>query len=218
MARKAVIGNYDTASKGWTLCAYALDPPAWRENLVEVPGMDGALDLSPYPSGEVAYSPRTLSITLERSDGTRASREAAIDAMVNALDGKSLKITLPDGVDHYVWGRVRVARQYSNLAHAQVIVSATCDPYRYKAAPTTVTGTVPESGTLSLTLANERRPVVPAVEVSAAATITFGGKDIAVGAGTHRSLDIRLVAGSNTLAVTAAAGTTVSVTYQEASL
>lgn len=218
MARKAVIGNYDTAAKGWTLCAYALDPPAWRENLVEVPGMDGALDLSPYPSGEVAYSPRTLSITLERSDGTRASREATIDAMVNALDGKSLKITLPDGVDHYVWGRVRVARQYSNLAHAQVIVSATCDPYRYKAAPTTVTGTVPESGTLSLTLANERRPVVPAVEVSAAATITFGGKDIAVGAGTHRSLDIRLVAGSNTLAVTAAAGTTVSVTYQEASL
>lgn len=218
MARKAVIGNYDTAAKGWTLCAYALDPPAWRENLVEVPGMDGALDLSPYPSGEVAYSPRTLSITLERSDGTRASREAAIDAMVNALDGKSLKITLPDGVDHYVWGRVRVARQYSNLAHAQVIVSATCDPYRYKAAPTTVTGTVPESGTLSLTLANERRPVVPAVEVSAAATITFGGKDIAVGAGTHRSLDIRLVAGSNTLAVTAAPGTTVSVTYQEASL
>lgn len=180
--------------------------------------MDGALDLSPYPSGEVAYSPRTLSITLERSDGTRASREAAIDAMVNALDGKSLKITLPDGVDHYVWGRVRVARQYSNLAHAQVIVSATCDPYRYKAAPTTVTGTVPESGTLSLTLANERRPVVPTVEVSAAATLTFGGKDIAVGAGTHRSLDIRLVAGNNAITIAAAAGTTVSVTYQEASL
>lgn len=218
MARKAVIGNYDTAAKGWTLCAYALDPPAWRENLVEVPGMDGALDLSPYPSGEVAYSPRTLSITLERSDGTRASREAAIDAMVNALDGKSLKITLPDGVDHYVWGRVRVARQYSNLAHAQVIVSATCDPYRYKAAPTTVTGTVPESGTLSLTLANERRPVVPTVEVSAAATLTFGGKDIAVAAGTHRSLDIRLVAGNNAITIAAAAGTTVSVTYQEASL
>ena len=218
MARKAVIGNYDTAAKGWTLCAYALDPPAWRENLVEVPGMDGAIDLSACPAGDVAYSPRALSITLERSDGTRTTREAAISTMVNALDGKSLKITLPDGVDHYVWGRVRVARQYSNLAHAQVIVSATCDPYRYKAAPTTVTGTVPESGTLSLTLANERRPVVPAVEVSAAATITFGGKDIAVGAGTHRSLDIRLVAGSNTLAVTAAAGTTVSVTYQEASL
>lgn len=218
MARKAVIGNYDTAAKGWTLCAYALDPPAWRENLVEVPGMDGAIDLSACPAGDVAYSPRALSITLERSDGTRASREAAIDAMVNALDGKSLKITLPDGVDHYVWGRVRVARQYSNLAHAQVIVSATCDPYRYKAAPTTVTGTVPESGTLSLTLANERRPVVPTVEVSAAATLTFGGKDIAVAAGSHRSLDIRLAAGNNTLAVTAAAGTTVSITYQEAAL
>lgn len=218
MARKAIIGEYDTAARGWTLCAYALDPPAWRENLVEVPGMDGALDLSPYPGGEVAYSPRGLSITLERSDGTRDSREAAIDAMVNALDGKSLKITLPDGADYYLRGRVRVARQYSDLAHAQVIISATCDPYRYKAVPTTATGIVPESGTLALTLANERRPVVPTVEVSAAATLTFGGKDIAVAAGTHRSLDIRLAAGSNTLAVTAAAGTTITVTYQEASL
>lgn len=218
MARKAVIGNYDTAAKGWTLCAYALDPPAWRENLVEVPGMDGAIDLSACPAGDVAYSPRALSITLERSDGTRASREAAIDAMVNALDGKSLKITLPDGVDHYVWGRVRVARQYSNLAHAQVIVSATCDPWRRKDTPTVVSGTVPESGTLSLSLPNERRPVVPSIQVSAAATIIFGGKNIAVGAGTHRSLDIRLVAGNNAITIAAAAGTTVSVTYQEASL
>ena len=218
MARKAIIGDYDTAAQGWTLCACALDPPAWRENLVEVPGMGGAVDLSPYPSGAVAYSPRTLSITLECSAGTRGSRARAMNTMVNALDGKSLKITLPDGVDHYVWGRVRVARQYSNLAHAQVIVSATCDPYRYKAAPTTVTGIVPESGPLSLTLANERRPVVPTVEVSAAATLTFGGKDIAVAAGTHRSLDIRLVAGNNAITIAAAAGTTVSVTYQEASL
>lgn len=218
MARKAVIGNYDTAAKGWTLCAYALDPPAWRENLVEVPGMDGALDLSPYPSGEVAYSPRALSITLERSDGTRTTREAAISTMVNALDGATVDITPPDGTEYRLRGRVRVAPQYSDLAHAQVIVSATCDPWRRKAAPTVVSGTVPESGTLSLSLPNERRPVVPTVEVSAAATLTFGGKDIAVVAGSHRSLDIRLAAGSNTLAVTAAAGTTVSVTYQEASL
>lgn len=180
--------------------------------------MDGAIDLSPYPSGEVAYSPRVLSITLERSDGTRDSRETAIDTMVNALDGKSLKITLPDGVDHYVRGRVRVAPQYSDLAHAQVIVSATCDPWRRKATPTVVSGTVPESGTLSLSLPNERRPVVPSIQVSAAATITFSGKDIAVGAGTHRSLDIRLVAGSNAIAVAAAAGTTVAITYQEAAL
>lgn len=218
MARKAVIGNYDTAAKGWTLCAYALDPPAWRENLVEVPGMDGAIDLSACPAGDVAYSPRALSITLERSDGTRDSREAAISALVNALDGEVVDIVLPDGAGYYVSGRVRVAPQYSDLAHAQVIVSAACDPWRRKTAPTVVSGTVPDSGTLSLSLPNERRPVVPSVQVSAAATITFGGKDIAVGAGTHRSLDIRLAAGNNAITIAAAAGTTVTVTYQEAAL
>lgn len=91
-------------------------------------------------------------------------------------------------------------------------------PVEIQERKTTVTGTVPESGTLSLTLTNECRSVVPTVEVSAAATLTFGGKDIAVAAGSHRILDICLAAGGNTLAVTAAAGTTVSVTYQEASL
>lgn len=218
MARKAVVGTYDTAAKGWTLCAYALDPPSWRENLVEVPGMDGAIDLSACPAGEVAYSPRVLSITLERSDGTRATREAAISALVNALDGATVDITPPDGTEYRLRGRVRVAPQYSDLAHAQVIVSATCDPWRRKTAPTVVSGTVPDSGTLSLSLPNERRPVVPSIQVSAAATITFGGKDIAVAAGTHRSLDIRLAAGSNTITVAAVAGTTVTATYQEAAL
>nr|DAJ61937.1 MAG TPA: hypothetical protein [Caudoviricetes sp.] len=180
--------------------------------------MDGAIDLSACPAGEVAYSTRALSITLERSDGTRDSREATISALVNALDGVTVDITPPDGTEYRLRGRVRVAPQYSDLAHAQVIVSATCDPWRRKAAPTVVSGTVPESGTLALNLPNERRPVVPSIQVSAAATITFGGKDIAVGAGTHRSLDIRLAAGNNAIAVAAAAGTAVSITYQEAAL
>ena len=141
------------------------------------------------------------------------------DAIVkNALHGKRMKITLSEDPSHYFLGRVSVGEWQRVNGVGHVDISATCDPYRYKAAPTTVTGTVPESGTLSLSLPNERRPVVPSIQVSAAATITFSGKDIAVGAGTHRSLDIRLVAGSNAIAVAAAAGTTVAITYQEAAL
>ena len=196
------------------LGSVSVGSPAVRTNYVDIPGADGLLDLSEALGG-VTYGSREIMLSFGRAIYDRYQQDAIVK---NALHGKRMKITLSEDPSHSFLGRVSVVEWQRVNGVGHVDISATCDPYRYKAAPTTVTGTVPESGTLSLTLANERRPVVPTVEVSAAATLTFGGKDIAVAAGSHRSLDIRLAAGSNTLAVTAAAGTTVSVTYQEASL
>ena len=136
--RKVMIGDYDTGAKGWTLSGCQLAPAEWRENLIEVPGMDGVLDASAALTGSVTYAPRLLELTLERSDGTRTTRTAALDELVNSLDGQVLHIILPDDVQHYLTGRVRVAPQYNDLAHAQVLISANCDPWRYKVAATTV--------------------------------------------------------------------------------
>ena len=112
-----------------------------------------------------------------------------------------MKVTFPEDTAHYYSGRCSVGRVELVKMMQTIPVTVSCDPWKYKNAKTTVTGTVPESGTLSLTLTNECRSVVPTVA-----------------AGSHRILDICLAAGGNTLAVTAAAGTTVSVTYQEAAL
>ena len=176
------------------LGSVSVGSPAVRSNYIDIPGADGLLDLSEALGG-VTYGSREIMLSFGRAIYDRYQQDAVVK---NALHGKRMKITLSEDPSHYFVGRVSVGEWQRVNGVGHVDISATCDP--------------------SLTLANERRPVVPTVEVSAAATLTFGGKDIAVAAGSHRSLDIRLAAGSNTLAVTAAAGTTVSVTYQEASL
>lgn len=220
MIGKVFFDGKDTyAEYGLLLASKSISLPEVRTNMIDVPGRDGLLDASEVLAGEVTYKNRTIKLRLIGVDTVSGKKwPATISDFCNKVHGKRVKVTFPEDTTHYYSGRCFVGQVDLVKMRQTIPVTVDCDPWKYKNAPTTVTGTVPESGTLSLTLANERRPVVPAVEVSAAATITFGGKDIAVGAGTHRSLDIRLVAGSNTIAVTAAAGTTVSATYQEASL
>ena len=88
-------------------------------------GGDGAWDMSTVLSdGIPRYQVRTLTATLERSDGNRESREYEIRDMINTLDGQQWDIYLPDDVDRYVVGRVNVARNYSDLVHASVTITA----------------------------------------------------------------------------------------------
>lgn len=217
--RKVMIGDYDTRAKGWTLSGCQLAPAEWRENLIEVPGMDGVLDASAALTGSVTYAPRLLELTLERSDGTRTARTAALDELVNSLDGQALHIILPDDEQHYLTGRVRVAQQYNDLAHAQVLISANCDPWRYKVAATTVARSDLGTAYKQLSLPNERRPVIPTITVGQATTLLWGGNTIALSVGTYRRADICLTAGANILKAKVASGAgTISVEYQEARL
>ena len=98
MARKLILGTYDTILNGpWTLSALELTAAQQRTQFVEVPGRDGELDLSAaLTDGAPRYGNRTLTATLERSDGTRMDREYAINTMVNWLDGWRMDVRLPD--------------------------------------------------------------------------------------------------------------------------
>lgn len=129
--RTIILGDYDTAAHGWTLApGWALSPAKYRQNFVEVPGMDGPLDLSTVLGGRPVYDTRTLTATLECSEGTRLEREALINDMVNRLTGQRMAIVLPDDPLHHITGRVEVAKNYNDPAHAAVTVTAICGPWR----------------------------------------------------------------------------------------
>lgn len=144
--RKIIIGNYDTASNGWTLSAYKVNKGAQVQNFVSVPGRYAPLDLSTYlTDGQPYYGNAQLAATLESSEGTRAQRLARTEAMANALDGRNLKIVPPDHPDRYLVGRVQVAPQYNDPAHCAVNLSAVCEPWLYNAAETVTKATLPVS-------------------------------------------------------------------------
>lgn len=219
--RKIVFGTYDTAADGLlTLTGWELSAPEYQSNMVEVPGRDGALDLSTaLTDGEPRYKSRTLTATFETSEGTRETRQTRLDTMVNWLDGWRMDIQLPDDDTHYITGRVHVAVEYNDLAHAAVTVTAVCDPWRYskvEAVATLTAGT--EAQTASLVNAG-RRSQAPKLTVSgddASVTLVYGSYTWALGSGVYILPDLILQQGNNSLTYSGTG--TVEIRYREAVL
>lgn len=139
--RGLIIGDYDTVLEGnWTMSALSFPEPDPVQNFIDVPGrMKGPLDMSTVLTGGVpTYGSRTLSASFELSDGTRRERDEIISRMVNQLHGRRWEITLPDDPDRYIVGRVSVVKEYSDMAHAKVNVTAICEPWRYNKLETVV--------------------------------------------------------------------------------
>lgn len=219
--RKIIFGTYDTDLNGpWTLAGWELEAAAFRTQYVEVPGRDGDLDMSTaLTDGSPRYGSRNLTVTLERSDGTRLDREAAINTMVNWLDGWRLDIRLPDDEGHYLTGRVHVVKNYNDPAHASVTVTAVCDPWRYNDHETVVRVTAGTDLQEARLTNSGRRTVVPVVEITgdgAAINLVFGAYSWALGAGTYQLPDIVVPQGG--ASVTYSGVGEVAFTYREAVL
>lgn len=218
--RRIIIGEYDTAESGWTLSAWNFSAAQHKETLVEKPGGDGEWDLSTALSdGIPRYQSRTLTATLERSDGNRESREFEIRDMVNALDGHRWNIYLPDDVDRYVVGRVNVARNYSDLAHAAVTVTATCEPWKYNQYDTIQEIQATATARTHHVYNGGRRAVVPVLEVEGAAAsvlLVYGTTSRALSTGTYQVPDLLLTPGAHEIQVSGSG--LLRISYREAVL
>lgn len=218
--RGLLIGNYDTVLYGWTLSGLQLTDPELKTNYVEKPGADGSWDLYPTISGGIPrYKQRTLTATLECSEGTRDERLELVSHMVNLLDGWEHQITLPDYPNHYLTGTVNVAVSYNDPAHACVVVTATCDPW-LQAKVEKVHRITAEETARVLTLDNVgRRVLVPVVTVTgegASFLIEYGTLSLALGPGTYKLPDLLLYPGNTAITCSGSGGAEFS--YREAVL
>lgn len=221
--RGIILGDYDTAAQGWTLTSWNLSPAQRKENLVDKPGGHGHWDLSTVlTDGEPVYGARTLTATLECSEGDRLSREAMIDTMINWLDGWTVQIILPDRPLQYISGAVHVERVYNDPAHASVNITAICDPWRYNSEETEVNLTL-ETTVQNVFLVNSGRlSVVPLLEITTDSTVTltfFSGSNpqsAALGAGTYKLPNLRLTPGRHRVYCSGQGN--IKITYREAVL
>ncbi len=219
--RKIIFGTYDTAVNGlWTLTGWELSAAEAETNLVSIPGRKkGPLDLSRVlTDGEPVYGARTLTVKLESSEGTRLEREARISVMTNWLDGWTMNIQLPDDDAHYVVGRVHVAKEYNDMAHAAVTVTAVCEPWRYASAGTEVS--LPSSTTeATATLSNAgRMNLVPLLTVTGGdVSLAAGSASWALSAGTYALPDLVIPAQGSTTITYSGSGA-LKFSYREAVL
>lgn len=214
--RGITLGSYNTAAQGWTLTSWALSAPKRKETLVDKPGGHGHWDLSTVlTDGEPVYEARTLTATLECSEGDRLSREAAIDTMINWLDGWTVQIILPDRPLQYVSGAVHVERLYNDMAHASVAVTAVCDPWRYNIDETVINLTATTNAQTADIVNSGRLSVVPVVEITGApVTLVFGTSSWALGVGSYKLPDFRLTQGTHKLTYSGRSGV-ARITFRE---
>jgi hypothetical protein len=219
LKRKIVIGDYDTATNGWTLTGWKLGSAEPKTNYVDRPSGDGSWDLSTaLTDGIMRYRDRELTVTLECSEGTRQEREAAIRHMINQLDGLRWQIRLPDDDFHHVVGRVRVIREYNDLAHAAVTVTAVCEPWKYSNTETLVALAATSNKQTVQLINNGRRAVVPTLTVTSGGSVLleYGTASRALSAGTYQWPELLLTPGSH--AVRHSGSGTVTISYREAVL
>ena len=217
--RKLVIGTYDTDLNGpWTLASWELSKAEHRSEMVTVPGRDGELDMSTaLTDGEPRYSSRTLTATLERSDGTRLEREAAINTMINWLDGWRVDIRLPDDDGHYLTGRVSVGKDYNDTAHAAVSLTATCVPWRYNDNETVHRLTAGTEELRARLTNGGRRTVIPSITITGGTVLLkYGAYSWALSDGVYQLPDLVVPQGGTEVLYSGTGQ--ISFTYREAVL
>lgn len=220
--RSIIFGDYDTAAHGdWTLApGWKLSDPEQKTNYVDKTGGNGTWDLSTaMTDGIPVYNDRTLTATFESSEGDRLSRRAVIREMTNRLDGLVMDIQLPDDPFYHLVGRVHVAEDYNDLAHAAVTVTAICEPWLYANAETSVHLTAAADAQTARIINRGRRVVVPTLTVtgsSANVLLVYGAQSVALSAGVHQWPDLLLTPGGHDLTYSGTGALVIS--YREAVL
>lgn len=215
--RTTKIGSYDTAAHGWTLTGWTLSAPEQKTNYVEKTGGDGSWDLSTSQTdGIPRYKDRLLTVTLELSEGDRADREKIIDEMVNTLDGFAWPIVSPDKPEHYLTGRVHIAVDYSDLAHAAVTITANCEPWFYRARESVAElSATTETQTAHIRNAG-RRAAVPVLTITGDVLLEYNGATIELGSGAYEWPTLLLTPGLHALKYSGSGS--ITVTFREAVL
>ena len=198
-----------------------LIPPATpKTNYVDVPGADGAVDLTE-ALGEVKYNDRegckfTFSMN-PADDLSEAAWEEKKTEVSNLLNGRKFNnITLDKDPDFYYTGRITVSEYLSNKRKRQIVVTGRLSPWKWKQNKTVVTFNLTESEK-TVILLNGRKSVVPVFECTNDNTVVvFGGITKTMNAGTHKFLDICFKEGSNALKLSGTG--TIKITYQEGEL
>lgn len=188
-------------------------PPAVpKTNYVDIPGGDGAVDLTE-ALGEVKYKDReaTFTFTVLPTDNFE-DKKREVSNLLNGV--RFSKIIVDKDPDYYWTGRCKINEYASDKNLHQIVVGAVLAPYKLKVDQTIIN--VPSGENISVSLENGRKRVCPTITNSKDATIIFEGNTYEISAGTHTLLNIVLNFGQNVLTVTSE-GTTV-FSYQEGDL
>lgn len=205
-----------------------------KEELVEIPGMDGSLDFSESLSGDIKYKNRTISISLAKYKNKNCLNEYS--QIQNDLHGRTMKIILSDEPNFFYYGRIKV-KDYDKYSILHTIdIECDVEPYKYDLYSSNEdwlwdpfnfeNGIINETkdlevnGELEITVYGRRKRVVPKfnckIEDENSLELIFNGQTYNLSDGTNYSPDIEICEGENVLKFVG--NGTVTIEYRGGSL
>lgn len=180
--------------------------PAPQTQYVSLPGRDDVLDMSVW-AGALRYNSRAISIVLLDMEGNN-------DKLLAQVYGKRVHVFTDTDTDYYFDGRCDAAQvQYKQHGAWDITLGFTCNPYKMRQLPTTVSITTTAAST-TVTLKAERKPVVPVITASGSCTITVGNTAHSCTSGTFQLPDLLLTDVAQNVVI-GGSGVTVGFTWTD---
>lgn len=196
---------------GLVMTGKSLPAPALQKEIVEIPGRNGALDMSETLTGEPTYNNRPLTFTFLGN----GSRETVLELIDNLLlyHGQYITIVVDDLEDWYYEGRAEISYvDHYHYVEFELLVDA--QPFRQ--ALTGKKYTYSAVTNKAIVLENTGVRTLPTVTVTATATIKIGTNSYTMVAGTYDDERLLLSHGNNSWIVTTTG--TITITYREAKI
>ena len=198
---------------GLIVAPYAIPMPEPQTNFVEIPGRDGALDLSE-AFGTVRYSDRVIKLTLY----TRAPFDTLISAFAAEVHGRRMNVIFDRDPTFYYDARITIEDVERHWGYCELTLECRAKPYKLEQFETAIT--VLPTSNATVTLTNTRMPVVPTITVSAEMSLAFTISDkhysVTLPAGTHTVPSLVLSEGDTEIGITGTGSATF--TYRKGAL
>lgn len=208
------------------------ETPDIQKDEIEVPGMDGTLDLTEAIDGLVHYENRELEFEFTAVGGRR-TWDAIYKRLKNDLHGRKMAVVMDECPDGYYYGRLTVEKPKYDAEKglAFFTISGDFEPFKYDFSEydepwlwdpfSFVDGVIPNHRTYTFTddpsttddrtvvLGGSRMPVIPDIVVSSGSlTVTYivngtsKSVPLVVGSNLEKTPDLVLVDGKKTLTFT----------------
>lgn len=208
-----------------------ISSPSVKTKTVDIPGMDGVIDLTEVLAGKPRYGNRSGSLNFIVTND-HESWHTIYSAIMNYFHGKRVRAILLDAPDYYFEGRWALNEWKSDPKWSQITLNYDLDPYKYTVYTTIEdwpwdpfnfeTGVIrlykdlKVNGTLSMKIVGYGQDVVPTITCSSAMTFKINNKTYNLTAGSNYNPEIVIKDGENSIVVTG--NGTISINYRGQSL
>lgn len=190
-----------------------ISPPEPKYNMIDIPGVNGSLDLTEVLTGDVAYNNRKGSIEFIVFNEKPDTWYELYSKIMDFVQGQRVQIKLEEEPEYYYEGRVKVNTWTSGKNYSTISFEYDLDPFKYASTPTTRTINHSSSTTTSESFTCDRMPVMPKFTLSgsdASMTVTFKGTQYTLAPGEQAIAGIVFTEGTNTLTVSGKGSLTVT--------